>query len=208
HPVDGLGGPGAYAIREVEKRLLAAARGQRRAAELDRAAIGGEQAGEAFKECGLACAVGADQAEDFALVDGEAGVLQHGAGSVAFGHALGFAEHGLMGGRLETRDAALRAHGPSLAARDEAHGIVRAAVEESPGLAAVGGDVGPGGAGDDPELVRGQPGDGGTEAFGTGVRRRGPAEAAVGGEGDVLALLLVLGVIAAYGDAMAGVGED
>src|ERR1019366_5311243 len=114
---------------------------------------------------------------------------------------------GLMGGRLETRDAALRAHGPSVAARDEAHGVVGAAIEDLPGFAAVGGEVGTGGAGDDPQLAAGQPGDGGTEAFGAGARRGRPGAAAIGSEGDVLALLLVLGIIAAYGDAMTGVGE-
>src|SRR5450759_541372 len=54
---------------------------------------------------------------------------------------------GLVGGRLirgkmETRDAALRAHGPSVAAMDEAHGVVGAAVEEFPGFADVSGDNG------------------------------------------------------------------
>src|ERR1039457_2816467 len=101
---------------------------------------------------------------------------------------------GLMGGRLETRDAALRAHGPSVAARDEAHGVVA-------------GDVGPGSVGDDPKAAAGQVRDGGTEAFGAGAQRSRPGEAAVGGEDDVLAVFGVLGVIAAYGDAMAGVGE-
>ena len=65
--MDGLVGPGAYAVREVEERLLALPGGQRLAAEFDAAAIGGEQAGEAFEQRRLACAVGADQAEDFAL---------------------------------------------------------------------------------------------------------------------------------------------
>src|ERR1039458_67204 len=114
---------------------------------------------------------------------------------------------GLMGGRLETRDAALRAHGPSVAARDEAHGVVGAAIEEFPGLAVVAGDIGPGSAGDDPKPAGGQVRDGGTEAFGAGAQGSRPGEAAVGGEDDVLAVFGVLGVIAAYGDAMAGVGE-
>src|ERR1035438_2214336 len=113
---------------------------------------------------------------------------------------------GLVGGRLKTRDAALRADGPSFAAND-AHGVIGAAVEESPRLAAVIGDVGAPGAGDDPKLAPGQPGDGGTEAFGAGARRRGPCTAAVGGQGDILAILGVLGIIAAYRDAMASVEE-
>src|ERR1039457_5313245 len=114
---------------------------------------------------------------------------------------------GLMGGRLETRDAALRSHGPSVAARHEAHGVVSAAIEEPPGLAVVPGDVGSGGAGDDPELAAGQPGDGGTETFGAGARRRRPGAAAIVGEGDGLAIFAVLGVIATNGDAVARVAE-
>src|SRR5450759_4985387 len=112
-----------------------------------------------------------------------------------------------MGGRLETRDAAVRAHGPSVDAIDEAYGVVGAAIEEAPGFAAVDGDVGTGGAGDDPQLAAGQPGHGGTEAFGAAARRSGPGASAVGGKGDILAVLGVLGVIAANGDAVAGVGE-
>src|ERR1039457_6160231 len=84
---------------------------------------------------------------------------------------------GLMGGRLETRDAALRAHGPSVAARDEAHGVVGAAIEEFPGLAVVAGDIGPGSAGDDPKPAGGQVRDGGTEAFGAGAQGSRPGEA-------------------------------
>src|ERR1039458_3331926 len=114
---------------------------------------------------------------------------------------------GLMGGRLETRDAALRAHGPSVAARDEAHGVEGAAIEEFPGLAVVAGDVGRGGAGEHPKPAGGRVRDGLTVAFGAGPQRSQPGEAAVGGEDDVLAIFGVLGVIAAYGDAMAGGGE-
>ena len=94
HPVDGLVRPRAYAVGQVEERLFATAGGQRLAAKLHAAAIGGEQAGEAFEECRLTCAVRADQAEDFALPHREAGVLQHGAASVAFGDALGPKQHG------------------------------------------------------------------------------------------------------------------
>ena len=74
HAVDRLVGPGPYAVGQVEERLLAVAGGQRLAAEFDAAGIGGEQACEAFEQRRLACAVGADQAEDFALDHGEAGV--------------------------------------------------------------------------------------------------------------------------------------
>src|SRR5664280_374680 len=97
---------------------------------------------------------------------------------------------GLMGGRLETRDAALRAHRPSVAA----------------------GDVGPGSASDDPKLAAHQVGNGGTEAFGAGARRSGPGAATVGGKDDILAGFGVLGVIAAHRDTVArvreGEGED
>src|ERR1035437_7126878 len=93
---------------------------------------------------------------------------------------------GLMGGRQETRDAALRADGPSGAASDEAHGVVSAAIEELPGFAAIAGEVGTGGAGDDPQLAAGHVRFGGTEAFGAGARRGRPGAAAIGGESDVL----------------------
>src|ERR1017187_8020327 len=91
---------------------------------------------------------------------------------------------GLMGGRLEARDAALRAHGPSLDGCGEAQGVVGAVIEESPGLAAVAGDVGSGGASDHVKLAARQPDDGGTEAFGTQARRGLPRAAAIGGDGD------------------------
>src|ERR1035441_9469941 len=116
-------------------------------------------------------------------------------------------ESPLLGRRLETRDAALRSHGPPVTARHAAHGVVRAAIEELPGLAVAPGDVGSGSAGDDPELASGQPCDGGTEAFRAGVRRRRPGAAAIVGEGDVLTIFAVLGVIAANGDAVARVAE-
>ncbi len=47
----------------------------------DRAFVAGEEAGEAFKERGLASAVRADQAEDFAFADLEADGVERGDGA-------------------------------------------------------------------------------------------------------------------------------
>src|SRR5260370_13837543 len=108
----------------------------------------------------------------------------------------------LVGGRLETRDAPLRAYRPSIAARDEAHGVVGDATEQFPCLSAVGGDVGSRRAGNHPELAAGQPGDGGTEPHRAGAGRTRPGGATVQSEGDILPVFLVLRIIAAYRDSV------
>src|SRR5260370_16994415 len=113
----------------------------------------------------------------------------------------------LVGGGVERRDAAVGAYRPSIAARDEAHGVVGDATEQFPCLSAVGGDVGSRRAGNHPELAAGQPGDGGTEPHRAGAGRTRPGGATVRSEGDILPVLLVLRVIAAYCDSVTRIGE-
>ena len=62
-------------------------------------AVGGLDAGEDFEEGGLARAVGPDEGEAFAFLDGEANAREEGAGAKCFGEALGCEDGGHERGR-------------------------------------------------------------------------------------------------------------
>src|SRR5450432_70329 len=108
---------------------------------------------------------------------------------------------------MEQGNPSTRAYGPS-GASSETHRVVRAAIKQLPAFSGIGGDIGAGSAGDQPHVFLADVGDGGTEALGDGPGGSGPGPAAVFGDGDVLALFFVLGVIAADSDAVAGIGES
>src|SRR6202000_259147 len=99
-------------------------------------------------------------------------------------------------------DASARPHGPSNGVRDESTRVVTARIALLPGGAIVGRDVRAGCSSSEPSLRSGKPGDGGTKTGGGRSRRRRPCFSAIGGDGDVIAGLRRLGVIAPDGDTV------
>ena len=83
---DRLVAPRRDAVGQVEHRLPPARRRQRRAVETDFAAVGGQQAHQAFHQRRLAGAVGADDAENLAGRKIEVHAVEHGGLAVAFDH--------------------------------------------------------------------------------------------------------------------------
>src|SRR5882762_6313793 len=69
HPSDGLAGPRADSVWQIEQRLLAMCGSKDAAAERNVAGVRGDQSRQALEERGLAGTVGTNQAQDFVLLN-------------------------------------------------------------------------------------------------------------------------------------------